>query len=276
HHHHHHDYDIPTTENLYFQGAMGSSTEQPNLYLSANAAAVYSVENGEALYEQNADKVMPIASLSKLMTAFLVLEAVDNNELSWDEKLDLVRLDDPSAVSLYAITQKRTWSVRDLYSAMLTMSANDAAETLGDRLDGADFPKEMNNQAKKLGMSSKTTFVSASGLDVDGKSAVSTTKDLFLLSSKLISTHPEVLETTSKPTVTTDKGAKLESTNDLLGSIQGLDGLKTGFTDEAGYCFIGTAERGGKRVISIVLDAGTAEKRFKDTEKLMEVGFKED
>lgn len=98
----------------------------------------------------------------------------------------------------------------------------------------------------------------------------------FLLSSKLISTHPEVLETTSKPTVTTDKGAKLESTNDLLGSIQGLDGLKTGFTDEAGYCFIGTAERGGKRVISIVLDAGTAEKRFKDTEKLMEVGFKED
>lgn len=72
------------------------STEQPNLYLSANAAAVYSVENGEALYEQNADKVMPIASLSKLMTAFLVLEAVDNNELSWDEKLDLVRLDDPS------------------------------------------------------------------------------------------------------------------------------------------------------------------------------------
>lgn len=75
---------------------------------------------------------------------------MDNNELSWDEKLDLVRLDDPSAVSLYAITQKRTWSVRDLYSAMLTMSANDAAETLGDRLDGANFPKEMNNQAKKI------------------------------------------------------------------------------------------------------------------------------
>ncbi|EEO3693212.1 D-alanyl-D-alanine carboxypeptidase [Listeria monocytogenes] len=177
------------------------STKQPNLYLSANAAAVYSVENGEPLYEENADKVMPIASLTKLMTAFLVLEAVDNNELSWDEKLDLVRLDDPSAVS--------------------------------------------------------------------------TTKDLFLLSSKLISTHPEVLETTSKSSVTTDKGAKLESTNDSLGSIQGLDGLKTGFTDEAGYCFIGTAERGGRRVISIVLDAGTAEKRFKDTEKLMEVGFKE-
>ncbi|ALQ17781.1 D-alanyl-D-alanine carboxypeptidase PBPD2 [Listeria monocytogenes] len=252
------------------------STKQPNLYLSANAAAVYSVENGKPLYEQNADKVMPIASLSKLMTAFLVLEAVDNNELSWDETLDLVRLDDPSAVSLYAITQKRTWSVRDLYSAMLTMSANDAAETLGDRLDGADFPKEMNRQATKLGMSSRTNFVSASGLDVDGKTAVSTTKDLFLLSSKLISTHPEVLETTSKPTVTTDEGAKLESTNDLLGSIQGLDGLKTGFTDEAGYCFIGTAERGGKRVISIVLDAGTPEKRFKDTEKLMEVGFKGD
>lgn len=82
------------------------STKQPNLYLSANAAAVYSVENGKPLYEQNADKVMPIASLSKLMTAFLVLEAVDNNELSWDEKLNLVRLDDPSAVSLYAITQK--------------------------------------------------------------------------------------------------------------------------------------------------------------------------
>ncbi|EAE2471624.1 D-alanyl-D-alanine carboxypeptidase [Listeria innocua] len=250
------------------------STKQPNVYLSANAAAVYSTENGNAFYEKNADKVMPIASLTKLMTAFLVLEAVDNKKLSWDEELDLIRLDDPSAVSLYAITQKRTWSVRDLYSAMLVMSANDAAETLGNRLDDANFPQKMNNEAKKLGLSSKTKFVSASGLDVDGKMAVSTTKDLFLLSSKLISTHPEVLETTSKSSIITEEGATLESTNDSIGSIQGLDGLKTGFTDEAGYCFIGTAKRDGKRVISIVLDADTAEKRFKDTEKLMGIGFK--
>ncbi|MBF2516744.1 D-alanyl-D-alanine carboxypeptidase PBPD2 [Listeria marthii] len=250
------------------------SAKQPDVYLSAQSAAVFSVENGKMLYEKNADKVMPIASLTKLMTAFLVLEAVDNKKLSWDEQLDLVRLDDPSAVSLYAITQKRTWSVRDLYSAMLVMSANDAAETLGDRLEGASFPQKMNNEAKKLGLSNKTKFVSASGLDVDGEMAVSTTKDLFLLSSKLISTHSEVLETTSKSSIITEEGAKLESTNDLIGAIQGLDGLKTGFTDEAGYCFIGTAERGGKRVISIVLDADTAEKRFKDTEQLMKVGFK--
>ncbi|EAC6063257.1 TPA: D-alanyl-D-alanine carboxypeptidase PBPD2 [Listeria monocytogenes] len=252
------------------------STKQPNLYLSANAAAVYSTENGKTFYEKNVNKVMPIASLTKLMTAFLVLEAVEKKELSWEEELNLVQLDDPSAVSLYAITQKRTWSVRDLYSAMLVMSANDAAETLGNRLYGADFPEKMNNEAKKLGMSNKTKFVSASGLDVGGKSAVSTTKDLFLLSSKLISTYPEVLETTSKSSVITEEGAKLESTNDSLGSIQGLDGLKTGFTDEAGYCFIGTAKRDGKRVISIVLDSRTAEKRVKDTEKLIETGFKDE
>lgn len=96
------------------------STKQPNIYLSANAAAVYSVENGEPLYEENADKVMPIASLTKLMTAFLVLEAVDNNELSWDEKLDLVRLDDPSAVSFTRL-HKRERGPSEIYTARCSL-----------------------------------------------------------------------------------------------------------------------------------------------------------
>ncbi|MBF2342023.1 D-alanyl-D-alanine carboxypeptidase PBPD2 [Listeria welshimeri] len=250
------------------------SDNQTNLNVSADAAAVYSMNDKKAISEKNSDKVMPIASITKLMTTFLVLEAVKKGELSWDEKLDLIRLDDPSAVSLYAITKKRTWSVRDLYSAMLLMSANDAAETLGNRLDGADFPKKMNKEAKKLGLSNKTEFVSASGLDVDGEMSVSTTKDLYKLSSELISTYPEVLDTTSKSSIITEKGAKIESTNDLIGTIPSLDGLKTGFTDEAGYCFIGTAKQNGKRVISIVLNSDTAENRFKDTEKLIKLGFK--
>lgn len=96
------------------------STKQPNIYLSANAAAVYSVENGEPLYEENADKVMPIASLTKLMTAFLVLEAVDNNELSWDEKLRSCSIDDPSAVSFTRL-HKRERGPSEIYTARCSL-----------------------------------------------------------------------------------------------------------------------------------------------------------
>ncbi|EUJ22754.1 D-alanyl-D-alanine carboxypeptidase [Listeria grandensis FSL F6-0971] len=247
----------------------------PDLGISAESAALYDITKKTPLYEKSSQIVTPIASVTKLMTTYLVLQAIHNKTLSWDEKLSLEPLDDKAAISLYMTTSKKEWTVKDLYAAMIVMSANDAAEALGKRLDGSDFPAKMNKTAKKLGLSDQSNFVSASGLDKDGKENVSTSKDLFLLASGLINKFPEVLDMTSKAKHVTSNDYTLKSTDALLANqeIDGLDGLKTGFTDGAGYCFVGTAKQNGKRLISIVLKAHTTDIRFQDTKKLMQYGF---
>ncbi|EUJ29657.1 D-alanyl-D-alanine carboxypeptidase family protein [Listeria cornellensis] len=247
----------------------------PKLGISAASSALYDIKKSKPLYEENPQVVTPIASVTKLMTAYLVLQAIHNKTLSWDEKLPLESLDDKAAISLYMTTNKKEWTVKDLYAAMIVMSANDAAEALGKRLEGNDFPAKMNKTAKKMGLSNQSNFVSASGLDKDGKENVSTSKDLFLLASGLITKFPEVLDMTSKASYVTSNDYTLKSTDALLANkeIDGLDGLKTGFTDGAGYCFVGTAKQNGKRLITIVLKAKTTDVRFQDTKKLMAYGF---
>lgn len=252
------------------------TTPSPDLNISAESAALYNMDDTKPLYEKSPEIVTPIASITKLMTTYLVLQAIHNKTLSWDETLQLEPLDDKAAVSLYMVTNKKTWTVKDLYAAMLVMSANDAAEALGKRLDKTDFPGKMNKTAKKLGLSSKSNFVSASGLDSGGEENVSTSKDLYLLASSLITKYPEVLDMTSKASYKTSSGYTVQSTDALLANkeIDGLDGLKTGFTDGAGYCFVGTAKQNGKRLISIVLKTSTIDARFQDTKTLMAYGFK--
>ncbi|WP_260444251.1 D-alanyl-D-alanine carboxypeptidase family protein [Listeria rocourtiae] len=246
----------------------------PNLGISSVSSALYDIKKSKPLYEENPQVVTPIASVTKLMTTYLVLQAIHDKKLSWDEKLSLEPLDDKAAISLYMTTSKKEWTVKDLYAAMIVMSANDAAEALGKRLSD-DFPAKMNKTAKSMGLSNRSNFVSASGLDKDGKENVSISKDLFLLASELITKFPEVLDMTSKASYVTSNDYTLKSTDALLANkeIDGLDGLKTGFTDGAGYCFVGTAEQNGKRLISIVLKAQTTDARFQDTKKLMAYGF---
>lgn len=107
------------------------TTPMPELNISAESAALYNMDDTKPLYEKSPEIVTPIASITKLMTTYLVLQAIHNKTLSWDETLQLEPLDDKAAVSLYMVTNKKDWTVKDLYAAMLVMSANDAAEALG-------------------------------------------------------------------------------------------------------------------------------------------------
>ncbi|MBC1402486.1 D-alanyl-D-alanine carboxypeptidase [Listeria booriae] len=242
--------------------------------VNANSALLVSLKHDKTLFEENTDQKVPIASLTKLMTAYLVLESIHNKQLSWDEGLTLKRLDDPRAVSLQARTGKTYYSVQDLFATMMIMSANDAAEALAERVNSTDFVGEMNAKAKELGLK-KTKYVNATGLDSNGEESMSTAGDLLILAKELISDYPEILETTSRTSYVTKDGNTIHTTNDLLqeNEVDGLDGLKTGFTDQAGYCLIATAVQNGDRLIAVVLGSRTDNNRMKSAETLLDYGF---
>ncbi|MBC1335798.1 D-alanyl-D-alanine carboxypeptidase [Listeria booriae] len=242
--------------------------------VNANSALLVSLKHDKTLFEENTDQKVPIASLTKLMTAYLVLESIHNKQLSWDEGLTLKRLDDPRAVSLQAKTGKTYYSVQDLFATMMIMSANDAAEALAERVNSTDFVGEMNAKAKELGLK-QTKYVNATGLDSNGEESMSTASDLLILAKELISDYPEILETTSRTSYVTKDGNTIHTTNDLLqeNEVDGLDGLKTGFTDQAGYCLIATAVQNGDRLIAVVLGSRTDNNRMKSAETLLDYGF---
>lgn len=243
--------------------------------VDANNALVVSLKSDKVILEEKADQAVPIASLTKLMTAYLVLEAIHNKTISWDDMVSLERLDDPRAVSLYALSGKKYYSVQDLFAAMMIMSANDGAQSLGAHLDGEHFTEKMMQKAREIGMSKKTNFSSASGLDVDGKESMSTASDLMILTKKLISDYPEILDITSRTKYVTQSDDTIHTTNQVLqdGGVQGMDGFKTGYTDQAGYCMIATAVQNEDRIISITLGSKTDEDRIKATETMMDYGF---
>lgn len=184
-------------------------------------------------------------------------------------------------------------SVRELFEAMAVHSANDATVALAERTAKSEtaFVARMNRKAGQIGLSERTVFANATGLssrDLEGFPAaasegetVMTAKDVALLASYLIRTHPEVLKTTSKDEVVRKGAAEpLRTTNEMLQGQRfgtpGNDGLKTGYTQRAGYCFAGTTKRGGQRLITVVMGADSPEGRFEETKELLAYGWESD
>ncbi|WP_162921750.1 D-alanyl-D-alanine carboxypeptidase family protein [Listeria costaricensis] len=244
--------------------------------VSAKSAAALDYTNSSIYYKKNEDEPLAIASISKLMTVYLAYDALQDGKLSWDETLTLEPLNDAQAVSLGRISGNTEYTVDDLMNATLVYSANDAAETLGYAIAKNKFVDKMNQTAKKLGMND-TKYVSASGLDKNGVAATSTAHDLLILSKEILDKYPEILSITKQSEVELSDGTYLPSTNEMLtnGTVKGVDGLKTGFTDEAGYCFIGTAKQNDKRMIVVVLGEKESDLRFQTAETLLKYGFDE-
>lgn len=240
---------------------------------------VIDLNNQKVLYQKNPNKARPLASLTKLMTIYLTYEALENNQLNSSEELELPYLNDSQAVSLRSITAdgKSQWSVADLMAAAMVMSANDAAEALGNRLGGEnEFIQQMNQKAQELKLSKKTNFTSASGLPTEKGESVATAKDLAILAEALVTDYPQVLEQTRAASWTLSTGGIIDSTNGLLSSKQNdfeVDGLKTGYTEDAGYCYIGTASKGEQRLLVIVLGTNNSEERFLKADKLLQKYF---
>ncbi len=238
------------------------------------SAYVVEVESGTVLFEKDPDIERAPASLTKMMTELLTLEALERGQLTLDEMVTVpaeVRTVGGSRVRLRPGEQV---SVRDLLRAMVIASANDAAVTMADRLAGstAAFVARMNQRASELGMS-HTRYVTVHGLDPHGEpGTITNARDLTVLARELIR-HPLTLETSSLASEVIRGGQVIRTTNRLLGTCSGVDGLKTGYTGAAGFCLVATAMRDNMRVISVVLGAPSNRRRFSESANLLDQAF---
>ena len=235
------------------------------------AAILMSVDNGEALYSDNADTPLHPASITKMMTLYLTFEALGNGTL---------RLTDPVPISRHAASQRpsklglrpgATISVDDAIRALAVKSANDIAVALAEKIDGSEdaFARHMTREAQQLGMRG-TLFVNASGLP--NPAHVTTARDIATLSTALIRRFPIYYRYFSTPTFTY-AARSYANHNHLLGRMQGVDGIKTGYTVDAGWTLAASAQRNGHRMIAVVLGARSARDRDADAERLLQLGF---
>ncbi|WP_235615595.1 D-alanyl-D-alanine carboxypeptidase family protein [Brevibacillus reuszeri] len=259
-------------------------TENNHVDLDARAAILLDSRTGEVLYTKNADTLYPVASMSKMMTEYLLLEAIKEQRADWTDMIPISKNAATTEGSRVNLVEGERYPLKDLYEAMAVGSANNAAVAIGEYLAGSTsaFAEQMNLKAVELNLRS-SQFVNATGLAYDYGQNEMTARDVGMLAYRLINDFPDIVRVTSEPNV------KLSSTkervsntnlmlhaNDEAMQVAGLDGLKTGFTDGAGYCFTGTAQRGNKRLISVVMGTKDEAARFTETKKLLEMGFKND
>ena len=225
----------------------------------AKAAIVLEADTGKILYEQNSKEALPIASMSKLMTQYIVLEAIADGNLSWDSqyKPSTAALNQPRHAVVLGMDKRKTYNVRELFAAMTVTSANDAAVALAELVSGTEeeFVQEMNKKAEEFGLTN-THFINATGLD-EADTNHATARDVAAIANELLEQYPEVLEFTRMTDFTTSDGNRLWNTNLMLPGMPqemtGMEGLKTGYTEEAGPCFASTGIYEGKRIITVVI-----------------------
>ena len=240
--------------------------------ISSQAAIVVDVETGVELYEHNADAQRVPASLTKLMAVYVIYDAVRAGEISLDTQARISRSTSSFSYdweySNVPLLEGSTVSIIRLLEVVIIRSACAATVALGEALCGSEsaFVARMNQTASRLGITAR--FYDCYGGSPDNRISA---RGLAILSRELVRDFPEILNITSRRTVTFN-GVTYNSSNLLLGEYSGLDGLKTGYTVPAGYCFVGTAQRGGRRIISVTLGS-TLSSRYPDTRALLDYGF---
>ncbi|MCY7859554.1 D-alanyl-D-alanine carboxypeptidase [Bacillus sonorensis] len=268
--------------------------------VNAKAAILIEASSGKVLYSKNADQRLPVASMAKMMTEYLLLEAIHEGKVKWDQKYTpddyVYEISQDRSLSNVPLRKDGSYTVKELYQATAIYSANAAAIALSEIVAGSEsnFVELMNKKAKELGMKN-FKFVNATGLenkDLHGKHPSGTSaneenevsaRDMAILADHLVNDYPEILDTASiaktKFREGTDDEMDMPNWNFMLkGLVQeykGVDGLKTGSTDSAGSCFTATAKRNGIRVISVVLNAkgNLHTARFDATKKMLDYAF---
>ncbi len=242
------------------------------LDIKAKSAILMEKNTGKILYEMNADQKMPPASITKIMSLLLVMEAIDQKKLSLEDVVSASEHACSMGGSQIWLEPNEAMTVDDLLKATAIASANDATVALGEHIAGSEegFVALMNARAKQLGMTN-TNFVNATGLDADGH--LSTAHDVAIMSAELIK-HP-LIKNYSTVWMDTLRGGESElvNTNKLVRFYEGTTGLKTGTTSGAGYCLSATAERNGLELIAVIMSGDTSADRFNGAKKLLDFGF---
>lgn len=227
---------------------------------------------GAVLYAKNECERLPIASVTKIMTSLLVFEAIENSKISYEETVTVSETAAKMGGSQVYLEVGEQMSVKDLIKSMMIASANDATVALAEHIAGSveTFVAMMNNKASALGMKD-TAFKNPHGLDEEGH--YSSAKDVAIMTRQLL-THDEATEFTTVWMDTIRDGAfGLSNTNKLIKYYSGATGMKTGFTNSAGFCLSGTAMRDGLHLIAVVLGGETSSDRFGTVKKMLDYGF---
>lgn len=245
---------------------------ESNVEILAPAAILVEPSTGKVICEKNSHEVRCCASITKVMTMILVMEAIDNGKIKLTDSISASEHAASMGGSDIWLKPGEVMTVDELIKATLVASANDAAVALAEHVSGSEeiFVSEMNKKAKELGMS-ETTFKNCNGLDEEGH--VTSAYDVALMSRELIK-HKKVFEYTSIwMDYLRDGKTQLVNTNKLLKSYKGITGLKTGTTSQAGSCISATATRGNLSLIAVVLGGANGKERFKDAATLLDYGF---
>ncbi|PEB34285.1 D-alanyl-D-alanine carboxypeptidase [Bacillus cereus] len=251
--------------------------------INAKAAMIIDASDGDIIYQYNENEAFAPASMSKMMTAYLLLESIHNGKVRWEDPVKMSAKAAQTEGARIPVQVNDTLTVKDLYHALMIESANNSAVALAEHMAKSekDFVQLMDAKAKQLKMSEHAKFANASGLqEPDGSETKMTAGDVAQLAYYLIKDYPEILEVTHlRQSQLAFNNINVISTNDMLNKnnkslyIEGMDGLKTGFTDSAGYCFTGTAKQGDNRIITVVMGTSSKTKRFTETNKLMSYAF---
>ncbi len=240
---------------------------------NAGAVLLMEKETGEVLYEHHSHDRMEPASVTKVMTLLLVMEAIDGGLLSKEDTVQVSARAASMGGSQVYLKEGETMSVHDLLKAVAVASGNDASVALAEHLAGSEsaFVERMNQRAHELGMAD-TTFLNCTGLPAPGH--LTSAHDIAVMSRELILNHPSIREYTTIWMDSLRDGAfQLANTNKLVRFYDGCTGLKTGFTDAAGYCMSATAERDGMELIAVVMKSATRDLRNETAKSMLDFGF---
>lgn len=236
------------------------------------AAMVIDARDGNVLHSRNADTRLHPASLTKMMTLYVVFEAVENGEISLDTKVRISAKAAAEPPSKLGLREGQTIALRYLIRAAAIKSANDAATALGEAIEGSEaaFARRMNRTAKALGMT-RTTFKNAHGLTESGH--LSTARDMTTLGRHLFYDYPDYYNLFSRTSAHAGIREVANTNRRLLGSYRGADGIKTGYTRAAGYNLVASAERGQERIIATVFGGNSTTTRNARVAELLDMGF---
>jgi len=258
-------------------GLLPVSARAANMDIPAKSAILMDVATGTVIYEQDPHTPLAPASVTKVMTMLLIMEAIDSGKIGWDDTVTASEAAAAKGGSQIFLKVGETMSVSDMVKSIAVSSANDCACAMAEHIAGSEaaFVERMNQRAKELGMND-TNFVNCTGLDdsEEAKNHKTSAYDIALMSRELLANHPDIKKYTTIWMDTVRNGTfGLSNTNKMVRFYDGATGLKTGFTSGAGYCLSASACRDGMELIAVVMGCETSPKRFAACKSLLDYGF---
>ncbi|MBR2679033.1 MAG: D-alanyl-D-alanine carboxypeptidase [Bacilli bacterium] len=243
---------------------------------NAKSGILIEANSGKVIYEKNTNEKLSVASMTKMVAQIIILEEIEANHIKWTDIVTVSKNASDMGGSQIYLEEGEKISVEDLMKGVSIASGNDATVALAEYISGSEekFVRRMNKKVKEIGLKN-THFTNCTGLDADNH--YSTSYDMSMIARELVINHPDILKFSSiyedYLRENTDKKFWLVNTNKLIASYEGTDGLKTGHTDNAGYCLAATTKRNNIRLIAIVLGEKDSKIRNKETIGLLDYGF---